>query len=494
MSRHIEYDLKNEIYEHYQKLDTGFYKRNRTGDLMNRISEDVNRVRMYLGPAVMYTINLVVLVIMCIVVMMRIDAELTFYTLAPLPFMTIGIFYVSTIINRRTEKVQAQQSKLSTMVQESISGIRLLRAYRREKHFTDTFSDESTTYKNLQLRLVKADAAFMPVIGLLVGTSTLLTIYVGANKVIAGEISYGVIVQFVFYVNQLTWPFASVGWVTSLVQKAEASQARINDFLLTKPDIENPSEEVNAIHGEIVFEHVNFTYEDSGVHALKNISFHLHPGEKLGVIGKTGCGKSTLAHLLLRMYDPTSGKIMVDGFDLKERNLSHLRSQIGYVPQEIFLFSDTISNNIAFGTDSVSENEIKRAAVDAHVDHNIMGFPKQYETLLGERGINLSGGQKQRISIARAIIRKPQILIFDDCLSALDTETEDHILQSLAREMEGKTSIILTHRISSIKNADRILVLDEGRIAESGTHQELLDKHGLYASIYKKQSMVMGQA
>lgn len=487
MSRYIEYDLKNEIYEQYQKLDASFYKRNRTGDLMNRISEDVNRVRMYLGPAVMYTINLIVLVVMCITVMIRIDSELTFYTLSPLPFMLIMIFYVSTIINRRTDRVQKQQSKLSTMVQETMSGIRVLKAFSREKYFTDEFDKESEDYKTKQLKLVKADALFMPVIAILVGASTILTVYIGANKVIEGTLTYGVIVQFIFYVNQLTWPFVAVGWVTSLVQKAEASQKRINEFLHTKPDIKNTEPNEHSVSGEIEFENVSFVYPDTNVAAIKNLSFKVEKGKRLGIVGRTGSGKSTVAQLVLRLFDPTTGKVKIDGVDVKKLNLHSIRENIGYVPQEVFLFSESIKNNIAFGVNDLSEEDTTQAAKDADVYDNIVAFPNQFETLLGERGINLSGGQKQRVSIARAIAKNPSILIFDDCLSAVDTETEEHILQALDRIMEGKTSLIISHRISSIKNADQIIVLDEGKLIESGTHNELLVLGGAYAKMYDRQ-------
>ena len=487
MSRYIEYDLKNEIYDQYQKLDTSFYKKNRTGDIMNRISEDVNRVRMYLGPAVMYTINLIILVVMCIWVMWDIDSELTLYTLSPLPFMMLLIFYVSTIINRRTDRVQKQQSKLATMVQETMSGIRVLKAFNREDYFEKEFQKESDDYKSKQLGLVKADALFMPVIALLVGLSTILTVYIGSTKVMAGELSYGVIVQFVFYVNQLTWPFASVGWVTSLVQKAEASQARINEFLLSKPEVYNTEPNKHSVEGHIEFKNVKFTYPDTGVEAIKGLSFKINKGERLAIVGRTGSGKSTIAQLILRLFDTSSGDILIDGKKIQQQNLEALRESIGYVPQEVFLFSESIQNNIAFGVNSLTEEQRNQAAKDADVYDNIIDFPNQFDTILGERGINLSGGQKQRVSIARAIAKDPNILIFDDCLSAVDTETEEHILQALDRIMLNKTSIIISHRISSIKNADKIIVLDNGQVAEEGSHTELLAKKGLYAAMYERQ-------
>jgi ATP-binding cassette subfamily B protein len=487
MSRYIEYELKNEIYDQYQRLDMSFYKKNRTGDLMNRISEDVSRVRMYIGPAVMYTINLVILVVMCVMVMWKIDAELTLYTLSPLPFMMIAIFYVSTVINKRTEKVQSQQSKLSTMVQETISGIRVLKAFNREKYYEGVFEDESNDYKKKQLDLIKADSLFMPVIALLVGLSTILTIYIGSNKVIAGELSYGVIVQFVFYVNQLTWPFASVGWVTSLVQKAEASQERINEFLKTAPEIVNTQPNEHSVAGEIEFKNVSFTYPETGVNALRDVSFKVHKGEKLAIVGRTGSGKSTIAQLILRLFDTTEGEILVDQKNIKDNHLSSLRKSIGFVPQEVFLFSDTIRNNVAFGTENLSEEAMIQATKDADVYHNITDFPGGFDTLLGERGINLSGGQKQRVSIARAIAKNPSVLIFDDCLSAVDTETEENILHALNRIMDGKTSIIIAHRLSSVKNADRIIVLERGKIVEEGKHDDLLLNGGLYARMYEQQ-------
>lgn len=487
MSRLIEYDQKNEIYEHYQKLNTSFYKRNRTGDLMNRISEDVSKVRMYLGPAVMYTLNLVVLIVLVVWKMIEIDPGLTLYVLLPLPFMSICIYYVSNTMNRRSEVVQRQQSKLSTIVQEAVSGVRVLKAYNREKYSDQHFSDEAELYKTRVLSQVKVDALFMPIIVLLVGMSTILAIYIGGRKVIAGELGVAEIFQVVFYVNMLTWPFASVGWVTSLVQKAEASQQRINEFLAEEPEIQNQVEEVTPLTGNIEFDNVSYVYPDSGIRALKDINFKINSGETLAIIGRTGSGKSTIANLLVRHFDPTDGAVKIDGTALPQQNLSNLRDSIGYVPQEVFLFSETIGDNIAFGVEGKTQEEIEAAAQDAQVHHNIVDFPEGYSTLLGERGINLSGGQKQRISIARAIIKNPRILIFDDCLSAVDTQTEEAILQNLKRIMADKTTILISHRVSTVKHAHQILVMDDGKIVERGTHEDLLDQKGVYSSLYQKQ-------
>ncbi|MEY3398730.1 MAG: hypothetical protein RL220_1324 [Bacteroidota bacterium] len=487
MSRYIEFDLKNEIYSKYQELDMAFYKANRTGDLMNRISEDVNRVRMYLGPAIMYTINLVVLLVLCVWMMWSTDAELTMYTLIPMPFMMLLIYLVSSRINKQTEKVQRQQSVLSTIVQENISGIRVLKAFGIEKNVSDFFTENSNAYRNKQLKLVKVDALFMPVIWLLVGLSTIMAVYMGSLKVLSHEVTIGTIFQFVLYVNLLTWPFASVGWVTSLVQKAEASQGRINEFLGAKPGIANPTNEKLEIRGELVFDHVSLTYPGTGNTVLNDISFRASAGESIGITGRTGSGKSSVANLIMRMYDPTSGEIRVDGKDLRKVNLYELRSQIGYVPQEVFLFSDTIENNIAFGLKEDNPQRIRDVARAADIHETIEGFPQGYDTILGERGINLSGGQKQRVAIARALARKPAILLFDDCLSAVDTETEERILQSLRRESAGVTSFIISHRISSLKHCNSILFMQNGRIAEQGTHEELLRAGGLYARMYEQQ-------
>lgn len=487
MSRHIEYDLKNEIYQQYQALDVSFYRQNRTGDLMNRISEDVNRVRMYLGPAVMYTINLVILIVLCAGVMWNIDATLTLYTLAPMPLMMFGIFYVSTIINRRTEKVQRQQSKLTTIVQETFSGIRVIKSFRKERKLAVDFQKESDEYKGLQMKLVKSDALFMPVISILVGLSTILTIYIGALQVEKGAITIGTIVQFVFYVNQLTWPFASVGWVTSLVRKAEASQTRINEFLKAEPIIENQPSVDTPIKGNIRWENVSYTYPDTGIQALKNVSFELKQGQSLGIIGKTGSGKSTLFQLITRNFDPTSGQITFEGAPLNSLDLIKVRKAISWVPQEVFLFSDSIKSNILFGKESATQQEMEEAADDAGVLKDILQFPNQWETILGERGINISGGQKQRISIARAFITAPQILLLDDCLSAVDTATEEKILRGIKKRMTNKTSLIISHRVSSIQHCDNILVLDNGKVMESGNHEQLIAKKGLYHHFYQMQ-------
>lgn len=494
MSRLVEFDLKNAIFDQYQRLSLGFYKRNNTGDLMNRISEDVSKVRMYLGPAVMYTLNLGVLIVLVVYEMVSIDLELTLYSLLPLPFMSMGIYYVSSIINKRSDAVQFQQSTLSTIVQETMSGIRVLKAYHREEYSAQNFQTESDLYKVKVLDLVKVEALFMPIIVLLVGLSTILTIYIGGMKVINGQLDLGAIFQFVFYVNMLTWPFASVGWVTSLVQKAEASQARINEFLDEVPEIMNEAAGRSEIKGEIIFDRVGFTYPESGIAALKAVSFTIHPGETLAIIGRTGSGKSTLANLISRQFEATSGQIFVDGKLIREVNLSDLRSSIGAVPQEVFLFSESIRNNIAFGLDDVDQSKIEKAAKMADVHQNIVDFPLGYDTLLGERGINLSGGQKQRISIARAIIKEPKILIFDDCLSAVDTATEEVILSNLKDIMKDKTSVIISHRVSSIKHADKIIVLDQGQVIEAGTHEQLIDSKGAYFALYQKQLLEEAEA
>ena len=489
MSRLIEYDLKAAIYDHYQCLPLSFYKVNATGDLMNRISEDVSKVRMYLGPAVMYGLTLVTMMALTVGVMVRIDATLTLWSLAPLPFMSVSVYFVSARIHQKSDAVQAQQSLLSAMVQQAYAGIRVLVAHRREARAEERFANEADLYKTRTLDLVKVDALFMPIIVMLVGLSTILTIYVGGLRVLSGDLELGHIFQFVFYVNLLTWPFASIGWVTSLVQKASASQARINAFLEVEPDIASPENPADSgdIRGHIEFKGVGLTYPDSGIVALDGVDFTLEPGQTLAVIGRTGSGKSTLAQLVARLYDPTEGHVLVDGVDLRERDLHGLRGAIGYVPQDVFLFSDTIRANIGFGVDGAEESDIQQAARDADVHDNITGFPDGYDTLLGERGVNLSGGQKQRVSIARAILKRPRILIFDDCLSAVDTETEATILGNLRRIMEGRTSILISHRVSTVRSADLILVLDEGRVVERGRHDDLVERNGLYAELHRKQ-------
>ncbi len=491
VSRLIEYDLKNRIFDHYQKLDRAFYKRNSTGDLMNRISEDVGKVRMYIGPAVMYTINLAVLFILCIGRMIHVNAELTLWTLAPLPIMSVVIYYVSEVINKRSMDVQEQQSRLSTLAQESFSGIRVLKAYAKEEMSVDRFREAAAEYRVRSLKQAKVDALFMPAIMLLIGLSTVLTIFIGGRMLINGDpsVSVGNIAEFVIYVNMLTWPFASVGWVTSLIQQASASMVRINEFLDTEPAINDPYDELHEIQGSITFRNVSFTYPHTGIEALKNVSFHIPKGGTLAIVGHTGSGKSTIAELIGRLYDPTSGQILIDGVPIERIKLEKLRNQLGFVPQDVFLFSDSIRSNIAFSLEASEENvnRVERAAKAAQVHENIIDFPKGYDTLLGERGITLSGGQKQRVSIARAIIGRPRILIFDDALSAVDTATEEAILQELRTVMQGRTTVIISHRISAVRDADHILVLEDGRVMEEGDHDQLLVHGGLYAQLHNEQ-------
>ncbi len=492
MSRHIEYDQKNEIFDQYQKLNSTFYNSRNTGDLMNRISEDVSRVRMYVGPAIMYTINLIVMFILVIYAMYHVNARLATYVLVPLPVLTLVIYYVHDIINKKSEQVQAKLSDLSTYVQESFSGIRVLKSFVREKQSVHDFEKEAEKYKQLNMDLVRTNSLFYPVLLILVGVSTLMTIFIGGTEVIKGNITIGNIAEFIIYVNMLTWPVASLGWVVTLVQRAAASQERINEFLHTVPEVQSRNSEPFMVKGNIEFRNVSYQYAHSKIKALQNISFKVEAGKSLAVTGKTGSGKSSLANLLLRMMDPSSGAIYIDGKNLHEINLHNYRSQTGCVPQEVFLFSDTIEQNISFGLKETSENgttseKIKQAAKYADVFDNIMEFPENFETMIGERGITLSGGQKQRISIARAIIREPKILIFDDCLSAVDTKTEENILASLQQLMKGRTTIIISHRISSVKHADDIIVLDEGKIVEQGNHEKLIATNGLYSWLYEKQ-------
>ena len=490
MSRLIERDLKNEVFEQYEKLDLAFYKRNNTGDIMNRISEDVSRVRMYIGPAIMYSLNLAALFVLVIVTMLSVNVKLTLYALLPLPIMAISIYYVSNIINKQSELVQEQQSKLSTFVQEAFSGIRVLKSFVREEQSSADFDRENKFYRKKSIRLATINAIFFPLIIVLIGLSTLITIYVGGIQVIKGQITMGNIAEFIIYINMLTWPFAAVGWVTSLVNRAAASQVRINEFLHTESEIKSPADGMTEMVPKITFDKVSFVYPDSKVMALNNVSFQVEEGKSLAILGRTGSGKSTIANLLARMYDTTSGKVCIGKYDIRTLDLGALRSNIGMVPQDVFLFSDTIANNIAFGLKDLDRNNkdlIEKAAKDAAIYSNIMEFPEGFETKVGERGITLSGGQKQRISIARAIIKKPKILVFDDCLSAVDTQTEEEILNNLKDIMNNRTTVIISHRVSSVKNADHIIFLESGSIVEEGTHQQLIEKQGHYYSLYEKQ-------
>jgi ATP-binding cassette subfamily B multidrug efflux pump len=487
MSRHIEYDMKNEIYAQYQKLNLGFYRRNNTGDLMNRATEDVNRVRMYVGPAIMYTINTSVLFVLIIYAMYSVNATLATFCLLPLPVLVVTIYFVNTKINQKSEQIQAQLSNLSSFVQERFSGIRVIKSYVREEYTKEIFAQESEGYKRNSMGLVKVQAFFYPTMLLLVGISTILTVFIGGKQVINGSITAGNIAEFIVYVNQLTFPVTMLGWVTTLIQRASASQKRINEFLQIQPDIQSGPHELTDFKGNLKFDQVSFTYPDTGIQALKNINFEIQKGQFVAIIGRTGSGKSTLANLIMRMYDADQGQISVDGVDIRQLDLFKYRDQIGFVPQEVFLFSETIKNNIAFGLNEVNDLQIETASRNAAVYDNIIGFDLKFETMLGERGITLSGGQKQRVSIARALIKNPDLLIFDDCLSAVDTKTEEEILRNLGRVMQGKTSILIAHRISTIKNADKIIVLENGEIIEQGTHNELIGLEGVYKEMYKNQ-------
>lgn len=487
MSRHIEYDLKNEIFEHYQSLPLSFYRRNNTGDLMNRISEDVSRVRMYLGPAIMYGLQLVTLFVILIPIMFSISPMLTWYSLIPLPLLSLSIYFVNNIIERRSEQIQESQSKLSTFVQEAFSGIRVLKSFNREEESFRKFSQESDIYKKQSLKLTKVQSLFFPLILGLIGLSTILTVYAGSTEVIRGNLTFGHIAEFIIYVNLLTWPVTSLGWTSSLVQRAEASQKRINEFLKTQNNIVSEKNIVREIQGKIEFKNVGFTYPDTGIKALQNISFTINPGESLAIIGTTGSGKSTISSLIARLFDAREGEILIDDIPIEHYNLNSLRTQLGYVPQDVFLFSDTIYNNIAFGITDTHEEKVIEAAKDADVYKNIMVFPNGFQTRVGERGITLSGGQKQRVSIARAIVREPKILMLDDALSAVDTKTENTILNSMKRIMQSRTSIIISHRVSSAKLANKIIVLVDGRVVEEGTHESLLAKESFYKDLYEKQ-------
>ena len=489
VSRHLEYDLKNIVYQQYQRLSLGFYKQNRTGDLMNRISEDVSKVRLYMGPAIMYSINMLTLFAVVIPAMIDTAPTLAVYTIIPLPILSVAIYVISREINKRSTLVQEYLSNLNTISQESFSGISVIKAYNLAPQMTVQFTDVANDSKEKNIDLARIQALFFPLMVLLIGLSNIMVIYIGGKQVIDGVIDVGTIPEFLIYVNMLTWPVAIVGWVTNMIQQAEASQKRINEFLDIEPAIQNLNETSANVKGKISFNNVNFIYEDTNIHALKDVSFEIEAGKTLAILGKTGSGKSTILELIGRLYDIKDGSLQIDDIEIKSLNLDNLRSAIGYVPQDAFLFSDTIGNNIAFGKKDASQEEIEAAAKNAVVHKNITNFTKGYETVLGERGITLSGGQKQRVSIARAIIKKPQILLFDDCLSAVDTETEEKILNNLKKVTQDTTTIIVSHRVSSAKNADQIIVLDDGNIIERGNHESLLKENGYYAELFANQML-----
>ena len=487
MSRMIEFDLKNEIYQQYQRLSINFYKKNRTGDLMNRISEDVSKVRMYFGPAIMYSLNMLVSMIIGFSQMYAISPKLTLYTMIPFPILSVAIFVLSKHINKRSTVVQQYLSKLTTFNQEFLSGINVVKSYAIESEVISSFEEIADQSKEKNIDLYKIQALFFPLMILLIGISNIIVLYVGGKQYIAGEIQLGAIGAFVMYVNILTWPVAVVGWVTSMVQQAEASQQRINEFLEQVPEIENNANFATEVEGRIEFKGVSLIYDDTNITALNKVDLVIEKGENLAILGKTGSGKSTIINLISRLYDANEGAVLIDGKDIKECNLYDVRNQIGFVPQDPFLFSDTIENNIKFGKEDATEQEIIEAAKNAVIHENIVNFKEGYKTILGERGVTLSGGQKQRTSIARALIKSPKILIFDDCLSAVDTETEEEILSNLERISNDKTTIIISHRVSSAKNADKIIIMDEGKIIQQGVHNQLIVEEGYYKELYEQQ-------
>jgi ATP-binding cassette subfamily B protein len=487
MSRHIEYDLKNVVFEQYQRLTQRFFKQNNTGDLMNRISEDVGKVRMYVGPAIMYALNTGFTIILVISIMISVSPKLTLLTLAPLPLLAFLVYKVANLINVKSLAVQQQLSTLSTFAQESFSGMRVIKSYHRLHWFNAKFKAEAIEYRSVNEELFRVNATFQPIMILMVGISTLITIFVGGQLYFAREVSAGNITEFIYYVNLLTWPIASIGWVTSLVQSAAASMERLNEFLSEEPDFKSGDYQPSSFQGTVTFKNVSFTYPNSGIQALDNVSFTLQAGHSLGILGKTGSGKSTVTALMVRQYDPTEGQILIDGVDVKDWHLPTLKKYLGWVPQEAFLFSDTIARNIAFGLDEFNQNQVEQAAKAAGVHDNIIDFPKQYETTVGERGVTLSGGQKQRVSIARALAKSPKLMVFDDCLSAVDTETEELILGNIKEATASISSMIVAHRVSSVKHCEQIICLENGQIIEKGTHEELEIAGGHYSELISLQ-------